>query len=476
MKSNISRLLALLLAFGLIAAACGSSDESETEEETSTESSDDETTDDSSDDETTDEDEAMADDEAGADGEDAPAGDAVEVTILGTLKAEIEEPFGEAVEAYNTSQNTYQLTSVPLPPGGAFLETATGMYASGNAPTIMVMSQEIPEFEDRLLDLSDIDAVKAALPGTLDQATLADGRIIGAPQTIEAYGLLYNQAVLDEAVGGTFDPSTIQTRSQLVELMEQIEKLESTEAAIQLSPMDWSLGAHLTNMVYSPQSADRAERLAYIEDLKSGSANFADNDVFNGWLDTVDKLLEYNQLKDSPLDSDYDPAVAALSSGEVGLWFMGNWAVPNLLEAAPDTGFGIMPLPISDDAADYGNTQVSVGVPAYMVVDAEQSSPEQQAGAIDFLNWLTTTDEGKAFYTDEFKFLPAYADMSSPTDSMNVQIVEYAESGETLEWMNSLYPADGWPTFGATMQKYISGNTDRAGVAEEFGDYWTGLE
>lgn len=464
MKANITRLLALLLAFALVAAACSSSDSDGASSDGDSSSDDSSSDDGSSDDE--------SDDDAAAD---ESSGEVVEVTILGTLKGEIEEPFADAVVAYNASQDAYELVSIPLP-SGAFLETATSMYASGNAPTLMVMQQEIPEFEDRLLDLSGTDVVNAALPGTLDFATLADGRIVGAPQTIEAYGLLYNQAVLDEAVGGTFDPSTIQTRSDLVALMDQIEALDSTEAAIQVSPMDWSLGAHLTNMLYSPQSDDPAERRAFIEGLKDGSVDLGADDGFNGWLDTVDALLEYNQLADSPLDSDYDPAVLALSSGEVGLWFMGNWAVPNLTEAAPDTDFGIMPLPISDDAADYGNSQISVGVPAYMVVDAEQSTPEQQTGAIDFLNWLTTTDEGKTFYTDEFSFLPAYADMNSPTDSMNVQIVEAASSGATLEWMNALYPADGWPTFGATMQAYISGNTDRVGVAQEFADYWSGLE
>ncbi len=463
MKSNITRLLAMLLAFGLMAAACSSDGD--------TASSDDPTTTDAP---ATDEpaDDAPADD---APADDTPAG-VVEITMLGTLKSEIATQFESAVAAYNGSQDAYNLSIIPLPGGGATLETATAMYSSGNAPTLMSMSQEIPEFQDRLLDLSGSDAVGAALSGTLDQATLADGRIIGVPQTIEGYGILYNQAVLDEAVGGTFDPASINTRSALVELMGQIDALDSTEAAIQVSPMDWSLGAHLLTPVYATQAEDAAGRRAFLDSLKDGSADFAGNDNFQGWMDTLDAMLEFNQLKDSPLDSDFDPAVSALSSGQVGLWFMGNWAVPPLTEAAPDGTFGIMPLPISDDPSDFGNTQIPVGVPNYMVVDAEQSTPEQQAGAIDFLNWLTTSDEGKTFYTDEFAFLPAYAGMNTPTDNINSQIVGYAEAGNTLEWINNLYPSDGWPTFGATLQKYISGNTDRAGVAEELADYWTSVE
>lgn len=455
MKTNFTRLLAILLAFGLLAAACGSDDVADV-----------------ADDDTSVDDDAPADDNAPAD---TGRGDAVEITMLGTLKAEIAGQFDEAVAVYNGSQDAYELVVIPLPGGGATLETATAMYSSGNAPTLMSMQQEIPEFADRLLDLSGTDAVAAALEGTLDQSTQPDGRIVGVPQTIEAYGILYNKSVVDEAVGGSFDPASINTRSALVELMGQIDALDSTQAAIQVSPMDWSLGAHLLTPVYATQAEDAAGRRAFIDSLKDGSADFASNDQFNGWMDTLDAMLEFNQLKGSPLDSDFDPAVAALASGEIGLWFMGNWAVPPLTEAAPDVEFGIMPLPISDDPSDFGNTQIPVGVPAYMVVDAEQSTPEQQAGAIDFLNWLTTSDEGKAFYTDEFAFLPAYADMNSPTDSLNSQIVDYATAGATLEWMNNVYPADGWPTFGATLQKYISGNTDRDGVAGELVDYWTSV-
>jgi raffinose/stachyose/melibiose transport system substrate-binding protein len=42
--------------------------------------------------------------------------------------------------------------------------------------------------------------------------------------------------------------------------------------------------------------------------------------------------------------------------------------------------------------------------------------------------------------------------------------------------MNSLYPPDGWPTMGVSMQKYLAGEVDRAGLAAEFEDYWSSIE
>lgn len=462
--------LAAVLAFGLLAAGCGGDDDSSDSADAGSESADagSESSDAASD-------STEADSGDMSDSDEASSAESAEITILGTLKPEIATQFEAAVAAYNASQDTYTLEVVPL--ADNFLQIATAMYTSGNAPTLMVMSQEIPEFQDRLLDLGGTPAVEHALPGTLAQATLDDGRVVGVPQTIEAYGLLYNQAVLDEAVGGAFDPASVTTRGDLEAVMAQVDALDSTQAAMHLSPMDWSLGAHVTNMLYSPRSADREERLGFIESLEAGEVTLSDDAIFNGWMDTIDLFLANNQLADSPLAAEYDDGVTALANGDVGFWFMGNWALPNLSEANPDGEFGVIPVPISDTADDYGNAQISVGVPSYIVVDAEQSSEAQQQGAIDFLTWLTTSEEGLDFYVNEFQFLPAYDTVAEPpADTLSQQILDYASSGDTLEWMNSLYPADGWPTFGATMQQYVAGQADRQSVAGQFEEYWASVE
>jgi raffinose/stachyose/melibiose transport system substrate-binding protein len=396
----------------------------------------------------------------------------VQVTILGTLKPEIADQVEAAIATYNESQDKYEVVSIPLDTNP--VEKMTTLYASGNAPTIMGMGQEFAQFQENLLDLTDVAFSQHALPGT-QEPVMVNGRVYGMPLTVEAFGLLYNKSALDEAVGGDFDPNSIQSRSDLQALMDQIAALEG-KTAVHLSPMDWSLGAHVSNKMFSPQSADRAERLQFIEDLKAGTVSLMDNQVFNGWLDTFDLLKEYNANAASPLSPDYDQGTLALGSGDVGLWFMGNWAFPQLNEINPDTDYGILPYPVSDDPATYGNTQISVGVPFYMVIDASQSTEAEQQGAIDFLNWLVTDAAGQDYYINQFKFIPVFDTFTAkPEDSMSRQILSYVEEGRTLEWMNSLYPADGWPTMGVSMQKYLSDNIGREELAQEFEDYWQGV-
>ena len=400
--------------------------------------------------------------------EEAAPAEKVQVTVLGTLKSEIAPQFESAMAAYNSSQDKYEVVSIPLE--GSAPEKMSALYASGNPPTIMGMGQEFPLFQQYLLDLTDVEFSKHALPGTQDFVKV-DGKVYGMPLTVEAFGLLYNKDVLDKAAGGTFDPQSIKTRSDLQALMDNA--VANDAAGMHISPMDWSLGAHLSNIMFTAQSDKHEDRLQFMSDLKAGKVDLIKNQAFNGWLDTLDLLKQYNQNKESPLSPTYDDGTLALSSGKSGMWFMGNWAFPQLNEANSETEYGIMPYPISNDAATYGNTQISVGVPFYMVIDASHSTKEQQSGAIDFLNWLVNDKAGQDFYVNQFKFIPVFDTIQTQPDNlMSQQILKYAQDGKTLEWMNTLYPADGWATMGVSIQKYLDGKITREDLAKELEAYW----
>lgn len=399
------------------------------------------------------------------------SGEKIEITILGTLKTEVATQFEEARQAYNESQDKYELVSIPLD-GNAF-EKMTSLYASGNAPTIMAMGQEVSEFGDKLLDVSSHPLLQQVQEGSYDVVT-KDGKVLGFPLTVEAFGILYNKNVLDEVAGGEFDPSTINSRSSLEELYKQIEA--TGKGAVDICPLDWSLGAHLTNLAFAPQG-EKQVALDLLDSLKAGSANLKDNEVFNGWLDTFDMLKEHNISKNSPLAATYDEGVLHLAEGDTATWFQGNWTLPMLQEINPEVEIGMLPYPVSDDPEDYGNTQISVGVPLYLSVDASQSTEEQQAGALDFINWFFTSEAGQKIYVEDMKLIPIYDNVTlTPGDYLSQSISSYLKAGKTLDWINIYYPGDGGAAMGASMQKYLDGNISREELAAEFETYWNGKE
>ncbi|MBP1042674.1 carbohydrate ABC transporter substrate-binding protein [Vagococcus sp. BWB3-3] len=399
------------------------------------------------------------------------ASDRTEVSLL-IGKEEIAKELDETVLKYNQSQETYTVKIIPLA-GQNATEKLTSLYASKNAPVMVNAGvyTELAQWEDKFLDLGDLPLVKGIDEQYL-KAGQVNGKQLGIPTTIEAFGFLYNKDVLAEATGGSFEPSRVATRSDLADLMKKIATLDNKKA-LEISPMDWSLGAHFTNLLFTNQSDDANKRQDFMNQMMEGKVNLNQNETYTNWVATFDLMKEYNVAKAAPLSADYDSATLALANGDTGLWFMGNWAYPQLKEANPEAKIGILPVPMSDEAGGYGNSQISIGVPQTWVVDGSQSSEAEQAGAKDFLNWMYEDEVGQDYYVNKLGFIPISShNKVEPKDELSKDVLAYLQKEESLEWMNAHYPATAFPAMGASLQKYLDDKIDSKELAEEFEDYW----
>ncbi len=400
----------------------------------------------------------------------AASGAKTNVTIL-MGKPEVGSQFEEMLANYNKNNPNVNITMIPLAGQDAY-EKMTSLYSSGNAPSILMVGQEFDEFKDKFLDLSETLPAKNANDGTMDFVTV-DGKVYGIPTTVEAYGIIYNKDVINKTLGADYDMKKINTRDGLKAAFDALK--EKGVEPFTLSPMDWSLGAHLSNSIFTNQGKTYEERHKFLDDLKAGKVDLASNQVFNGFMDTFDLLIEYNMSKAAPLAPVYEDSMLHLGMGEAAMWFMGNWAYPQLKEVS-DVDYEFVPVVISNNPSDNGNNSIAVGVPSYWCVDKSANTKEQQDAAVKFLEWFTTTPEGQDYYVNKLNFIPAYKEFKvSPADSMSRQMVKFMEDGKTLEWVNLYYPAGGFQKMGASMQKYIDKKIDRAGLAKEIQDYWASV-
>ena len=396
------------------------------------------------------------------------------VTMLGTIKDEIKDQFLAAQKDYNESQTCYTVESIIGDKKLTFLQNVTPMYAAKKAPTIMYTLQEIPDMADKVMDWKGTKLVKL-VPSSLLEAAKINGKQVGVPSTVEAFGLLYNKKVLDKA---GVDPKKIKTRSDLEAAFKKVKA--SGTGAMHFSALWWSLGAHLHNLYFTNAGKTHEARLKVLDGLANGTKKLSSDPVFKDWLATYDLMKKYSNGKPNLTDTEYDRAVADLAKGKAGFWFMGNWAEPNLIAAAKSTNFGIMPLPISNDAKAYGNDSISVGVPGYFMVDTEQSTAEERAGAVDFLTWLYTSPAGQQHVAGPIEkngmnFIPAYKGFKvSPSTFMAKEIATYVNGGKTLEWINTYFPAGGQELYGASSQKYITGKINAKQYATELEKAWKG--
>jgi raffinose/stachyose/melibiose transport system substrate-binding protein len=400
------------------------------------------------------------------------------VTMLGTIKPEIQTEFLNAVKAYNASQTCYTVKSLPGDRKLTFLQNVTPMYAAKKAPTIMYTLQEIPDMAKRVMDWNSTPAGKNLVSLVSPDLLIAGnvgGKQVGVPSTAEAFGLLYNKAVLDKA---GVDPKKILTRADLEAAFKKVQA--SGTGAVRFSAIWWSLGAHVTNKYFSNSATTHEGRLKVLDQLSDGTKKLGNDRVFQDYLATWELMKKYNQAKPNLTDTEYASATKDLAEGKTAFWFMGNWAEPDLIKAAPGTKFGIMPLPISNSKTFAGNGSISVGVPGYFMVDSQQSTPEQRAGAIDFLTWLYTSPKGQVFVAGSpaqggMNFIPVYKGFKiKPETFMAREISSFVTKGKTLEWINTYYPAGGQELYGASGQKLITDNITGAEYATELEAAWKG--
>ena len=396
------------------------------------------------------------------------------VTMLGTIKVEIQDQFLAAVADYNKSQKCYTVKSTPGDKKLTFLQNVTPMYAAKKAPTIMYALQEIPDMADKVMDWKGTKLVSLVSKDLLTAANI-NGKQVGVPSTAEAFGLLYNKEVLAKA---GVDPKKITTRAELEAAFKKVQA--SGTGAVRFSSIWWSLGAHFTNTYFANSSKTHEGRLKVLDGLSDGTKNLSADPVFKDYLATFDLLKKYNQAKPNTTDTEYDLSVADLASGKAAFWFMGNWAEPNLLTAAPNSNFGIIPLPISNDAKAYGNNSISVGIPGYFMIDMKQSTKEQRAGAVDFLTWLYTSPAGQKRVAGPVEdggmnFIPVYSGFKvQPKTNMAKEISAYVTTGKTIEWINTFYPAGGQDLYGASGQKLMADVITGDQYAAELQAAWKG--
>lgn len=374
------------------------------------------------------------------------------------------------IDLFNEQSETTEIEMVTLTEGSSGYEMLTVMYNAGNPPAVYFLEAgDILKLTDKLADLSSLDCVQYAAAGTTEDVTV-DGKLYGVPGNIQAYGLIYNKKVLTDVMGEDFDPADIQTREQFKEVCEKVQ--EAGIAPVAISPFDWNLGNHWFTQIYAAQADNKEDRDAFISSLKEGSANLAENDVFNDYMDTFDLMMEYNYYKDNPLETVADgneKQAQLLATEQAAFWFHGNWATANIRTLDEEGEYGFIPVPLSEENINSG--KICTLVPGYFCVEQSTTTEEQQEAAKEFIDWLIASKEGQQ-YVVNCGNIPAYSNNEAEiTETVSDSAVAYTDAEATFP-MYVMFPSDHYKFVGSAMQKYLAGQSDRETLAKEVEDYW----
>ncbi|MDQ0344000.1 raffinose/stachyose/melibiose transport system substrate-binding protein [Lederbergia wuyishanensis] len=330
----------------------------------------------------------------------------VEITDqLKALAKDYEKEKGVKVEVWETTGDDY------------FQQLKTKL-SSKQGPSIFTLGglTEGEQLKSYAYDLSNQDFMKNVAP---EKELLVDGKKVGLPYGIEGYGLVYNKSLVK--------PEDVKDYDSFNNTLKSL-KAEGING-LGLSQESYFLIAHILNTPFA--LLDDPE--AFIEKLNKGEVKMADTKEFQEFAKFMESIRaeSYN-----PLEYNYDKQIGDFATGKTAMIHQGNWAY-GMFKDYGDLGFemGMLPLPLM------GNDKISVGVPSYWAVNADADQKEIDA-ALDFLNWLTTSETGQHYIVDEFGFIPAMTNIEAKDlDPLSKDLLQASNSGKSIPWTFNLWPA-----------------------------------
>lgn len=391
------------------------------------------------------------------------------ISILNS-KPEMEEALNDLIEEFTKQNNDINIKVVKYSQSGVYKDKLDSMQSIDNAPTMALIDpSNINLYADRCLNLSEENWVSNIVGGVDEIAKNKDGQVVAFPFATEGIGLIYNKKVLSEA---GVDVNSINTISSLEESFKKIEA--SGKKGIVVTNEEWSLGDHFSATFYE---VDRKKfNKSAIEYLNSiSNEDLRSNATLNGLLDTFDLMKKYNIYAENPLAPSYDKCAEIFGKGEVVFWYMGNWASQSILNnSLGNNEFGFIPVPISNNANDYGNNEIVLGVTKYIVIDSENSSEEQKEAAKRFLDFIVYSDDGEKFLVEDAGVIPAFDNIEvTSNDPLIKDIINYRDQNKTMNLMNSYLPSDYSSNIGSAFKKYLNNEMSREELISTIQTYWS---
>ena len=388
------------------------------------------------------------------------------------FKVEAKEALEKAAKEYMAKNPNVTINVQTVGGGSDYGAALKNQFASGKEPTIFNVGgrQEAKDWLNKLEDLSSVNAVTQAFPGTLESVTF-DGKVLAMPLNLEGYGLIVNKSILEKAGINVDSLKSYKALEDAIKLLDSKKSELGLDAVIAYPTKEtWVTGLHTSNIAIGQEFKNVVE--AY--DAKELKFTYAPQ-----LKKIIDLQVKYGYKPSGDVKSmnsvDYATQVEKeFSMGKVVMIQQGNWAYGSIEGIDPELAKNITMIPLSLEGGK--EDSIPVGVPNYWAINKDKDE-NTKAAAKDFLNWLYTSAEGKKLVIEDFKFIPAYKGYDTPElqpkDPLAAIILKYSQEGKTTPWVFMGYPS-GWgmDKLGSNVQKYVSGEMTWDKLVEEAKTTW----
>lgn len=396
------------------------------------------------------------------------------------FKPEVDGVWQELAAKY--TEETGVPVKVVTAASGTYEQTLMSEIANAQAPTLFQINGPIGymNWKDHCADLKDTELYSWLLDKSL-AVTGEDGGVYGIPYVVEGYGIIYNNAIMEKyfAMEGAKAASVeeiqnFETLKAVVEDMQAKKEelgIKGVFASTSLLPgEDWRWQTHLANVPVFYEYRDKG-----ITDTDKLEFTYGDNfkNIFDLYINnscTAPGLLGSKSVDDS---------MAEFALGQAAMVQNGNWAwgqvagVDGNVVKEEDIRF----LPIYTGVEGEENQGLCIGTENFFAVNSEASA-ENQAASIAFVEWLFSSETGKAAVTNDLGFIApfnTFSDAEKPADPLAQEVIRYmGDSSKTnISWNFTSFPSQQFKDdFGAALLEYAAGGTDWDSVKILVVDKW----
>ena len=378
-----------------------------------------------------------------------------------------QDPQWQALAKLYTEQTGVPVTVVTAA-SGQYETTLMAEMEKSECPTLFQVNGPVglANWTDYCYDLSSTE-----LPNYLTNESFAlveDGAVKGIAYVIETYGIIVNTKLLAKAGYTVADITNFETLKKVAEDIQARKDELGIDGAFSSagldSSSDWRFKTHLVNMpIYYEYKADGIGTTGAIK------GTYLDN---------------YKKIWDLYINnSTCDPALLASKTGddsrneflaEKAVFFQnGTWEYGSV-SALGEENVTMIPIYVGVEGEE--NQGLCTGTENYWCVNAI-ADEEDIAATIAFLEWVITSDEGRASMAKEMNFVTPFNTFvgeyapSNPFVLLDAQMT--AEGKTPVSWNFATIPSEEWKNgVGSALTAYSAGTGDWNGVVTAFVDGW----
>jgi raffinose/stachyose/melibiose transport system substrate-binding protein len=309
---------------------------------------------------------------------------------MSIYKQEITQTLPKMLDAFSKA-NPGITISIEIHPndGGA---TQAAAAAAGKLPDIMQQPAYAGVFESAkngyILDLSKQPILSKVIDGAKPAVTY-NGKYYAVPMDFAGIGIIYNKDIFAK-----YKLTPPKTYLELQKVAKTLKDNGVTPFAGLLKE-NWSIG-HFIEMLHSSMLGAKvgtAGLMKFVDQMNAGETSF-DKGVDMASLFKIMDWYKAN-MADNATEMSWDQQQAAYIKGEAAMMVQGLWSLPNAKDN-PNLRSGFIPFPWSNKAVE---NRFFADVDSTFTVSA-QSTPEKQAAALKFINWLSSPAAVKIWTTD----------------------------------------------------------------------------